>query len=160
ESCRARTPDLAASLRSSFDHMPDHWWFLPIKKGNVKAAAFLGLNNTTKDAAGPLAAPNTIDMLLSAKNGDASGAWLLSVMAQLVFPEGQVWGDVAAVGRSDARYAGRFFAAGADRGSVIGSPGTELIWSGGRLLDAWPANPDENEYTKVRDSKVETLLIG
>ena len=32
--------------------------------------------------------------------------------------------------------------------------------SSGRLLDAWPANPDENLYTRVRDSKVETLLIG
>ena len=31
---------------------------------------------------------------------------------------------------------------------------------GGRLLNAWPANPDENLYTRVRDSNVETLLIG
>jgi hypothetical protein len=35
-----------------------------------------------------------------------------------------------------------------------------LIWDGGRLLDAWPSNPDENEYTRVQDSNVETLLIG
>src|SRR5262249_54891590 len=88
------------------------------------------------------------------------GAWVLSLMAQLAFPDAQVWGDVAAVGRSDALYARRFFAAHEDRGSVIGSPGTELVWAGGRLLDAWPANPDEHEYTRVRDSKVETLLIG
>ena len=48
----------------------------------------------------------------------------------------------------------------ANRGSVIGTPGTDLIWAGGRLLDAWPANPDENKYSQVRDSDVETLLIG
>src|SRR5262249_56227909 len=40
------------------------------------------------------------------------------------------------------------------------TPLTDFIWAGGRLLDAWPANPDENQYTKVRDSKIETLLIG
>ena len=82
-------------------------------------------------------------------------------MAQLVFPHAQfVWGDVAAIGRSDATYAKRFFASGANRGSLIGSPGNDLIWAGGRLLDAWPANPDENEYTHVQDSNVATLLIG
>ena len=76
------------------------------------------------------------------------------------FPRAQVWGDVAAVARTDAAYGRRFFATGADRGSVIGSPGTDLVWAGGRLLDAWPANPDENEYNRVRDSNVGTLLIG
>ena len=40
------------------------------------------------------------------------------------------------------------------------APGTDLIWAGGRLVDAWPASPDENLYTRVRDSKVDTLLIG
>jgi pimeloyl-ACP methyl ester carboxylesterase len=159
-SCRSRTPDLAASLHAGYEHIPGHWWFLPIKQGNVQVSAFFGLINATTDGAGPLAGPRTIDTLLAANRGDGSGAWLLSVMGQLLFPRKQLWGDVAAVGRSDAAYAGRFFAADADRGSVIGSPGTDLIWAGGRLLDSWPASPDENEYSHVRDSKVETLLIG
>jgi RND superfamily putative drug exporter len=158
--CRGRTADLSAALHGSFANLPDHWWFLPVKKGNVRAASFFGLMNATKDGAGPLTGPMTIDTLLSARNGDASGAWLLSVMAQLVFPGAQVWGDVAAVGRSDAGYARQFFAAHRDDGSAIGSPGTDLIWAGGRLLDAWPASPDENEYTTVRDSNVPTLLVG
>jgi pimeloyl-ACP methyl ester carboxylesterase len=159
-SCRRRTPDLAASLHAAYEHVPGHWWFLPIKKGDVKAAGFFGLINATADGAGPIAAPRTIDTLLSADQGDASGAWFLSLMAQLAFPRAQVWGDVAAIGRTDAAYGRRFFASRADHGSVIGSPGTELIWAGGRLLDAWPANPDENEYTRVQNSNVETLLIG
>jgi pimeloyl-ACP methyl ester carboxylesterase len=159
-SCRRRTPDLAASLHTAFEDLPGHWWFLPVKEGNVRAAAFFGLMNATTDGAGPLAAPMTIDTLLSADNGDGSGVWFLSVLAQIAFPSEQVWGDVAAVARSDAAYARRFFARHADRGSVIGSPGTDLIWAGGRLLDAWPASPDENEYAHVRDSTVETLLIG
>ena len=43
---------------------------------------------------------------------------------------------------------------------MIGSPGTDFITAGGRLYDSWPTNPDENLYTRVRDSNVETLLIG
>jgi pimeloyl-ACP methyl ester carboxylesterase len=159
-SCLSRTPDLTASIRSAYERLPDHWWFLPIKKGNVKVGAFFGLMHATTDGAGPLAGPWTIDTLLSADKGDGSGAWLLSLMTQAIFPRVQVWGDVAAVGRSDASYARRFFASHADRGSVIGSPGTGFIWAGGRLLESWPASPDEDEYTRVQESKVETLLIG
>ena len=158
--CRSRTPDLAASLKSSFDHIPGHWLFLPIKKGDVKVAAFFGLINATSDGGGLIASPMTIDTLLSADKGDGSGAWFLSVLAQLAFPRAQVWGDVAAIARTDAAYAKRFFASGADRGSVIGSPGTDLVWAGGHLLNAWPSNPDQNEYTHVQNSNVETLLIG
>jgi pimeloyl-ACP methyl ester carboxylesterase len=158
--CRSRTPDLAASLRLASRNIPDRWWFLPVKEGNVKAAAFFGLMNATTDGAGPLAAPWTIDTLLSAGQGDGSGAWFLSLLAQMAFPSEQLWGDVAAAGRTDAAHARRLFATRADSRSIIGRPGTDLIWAGGGLVDAWPANPDENEYARVRDSKVETLLIG
>jgi pimeloyl-ACP methyl ester carboxylesterase len=159
-SCRSRTPDLTASIRSAYERIPDHWWFLPIKKGNVKVGAFFGLMNATTDGAGPLAGPWTIDTLLAADDGDGSGAWLLSLMTQAIFPRVQVWGEVAAFGRSDAAYARRFLASNANRGSVIGSPGTDFITAGGRLFDSWPASPDENEYARVQGSKVETLLIG
>jgi pimeloyl-ACP methyl ester carboxylesterase len=159
-SCRSRTRDLAGSVRFAYADLPDRWWFLPIKQGNVETAAFMGLVNATTDGAGPLAAPWTIDTLLAAGDGDGSGAWLLSVMAQLVFPKAQVWGDVAAVGRSDAAHARGFFARHAGRGSVIGAPLNDFIWAGGRLLTAWPASPDEKRYTRMRDSNVETLVIS
>jgi len=158
--CRSRTPDLAASLRLAYENIPDRWWFLPIKEGNVKAGAFFGLMHATTDGAGPLAAPWTIDMLLSAGQGDGAGAWFMSLLAQVAFPEEQLWGDVAATGRTDEARARRLYARPADPGSVIGRPGTDLIWAGGRLVDSWPASPDENEYAQVRDSNVETLVIG
>ena len=159
-SCRRRTPDLAASIHSAFEGIPERWWFLPVRDGNVKAAAFFGLMESTTDGAGPLAAPWTIDTLLSADDGDGGGAWLLSLMAQVAFPSEQRWGDVAAVARTDAAYARRFFANRSDGGSIIGTPGADLIWAGGEVVDSWPATPDENDYTRVRDSKVETLLVG
>ena len=159
-SCRSRTPNLAASLKSVFAHVPSHWLFLPIKKGDFQAAAFFGLINETSDGGGPIASPLTINTLLSADEGDASGAWFLSLMAQMTFPSSFVWGDMAAISRSDATYAKHFFASGAGRGSLIGSPGNDLIWDGGLLVNAWPANPDENEYTHVQNSNIPTLLIS
>ena len=77
----------------------------------------------------------TIDTLLSAGKGDGERR-LAPVAAgrSWSFPDVQVWGDVAAVGRERRRATRRrFFAADADRGSVIGSPGTDFIWAGGRL---------------------------
>jgi pimeloyl-ACP methyl ester carboxylesterase len=159
-SCRTRTPDLAASIHSAYAHMPDHWWFLPIRKGNVRLGAFWGLMHATTDGAGPLNGPWTIDTLLAAEDGDGSGAWLMSLMTQAIFPKVQVWGDVAAFARADAVPARRFFATDADNGSVIGSPGTDFLTAGGRIFDSWPSSPDETRYTRVRDSNVETLLIG
>src|SRR5580704_10205517 len=159
-SCRSRTPDLAASVKSAFADVPSHWGLLPIEKGDFQAAAFFGLMNETSAGGGGIAAPLTINSLLSADEGDASGAWFLSLMAQLVFPSSFVWGDLAAIGRSDATYAKHFYASGANRGSLISAAGNNLIWAGGSLVDAWPANPDENEYTHVQNSNIPTLLIG
>ena len=50
----------------------------------------------------------------------------------------------------------RRFANRSDGESIIGTPGADLIWAGGQLVDAWPGTPDENDYAQVRDSKVET----
>jgi pimeloyl-ACP methyl ester carboxylesterase len=159
DACGARTDDLAATIRSTSRSIPDRWGFLRIKPGNAQIGAFFGLFHATS-VASPLSGPQTIDTWLSASKGDASGLWLLSVMAQLVFPEVQVKGDAAAVARTDASYARRYFAGPRGRGSILGAPGTDFLWAGGRLLDAWPANPDENEYSRVRDSSVQTLLVG
>ena len=112
------------------------------------------------DRGTPLSAPLTLDAWVSAAKGDPSGLWFQSLLAQMAFPDEQVLGDVAAVGRVDAGDADTTFAPAADRGSIIGNPGSDLIWAGGGLADAWPAQPDEDEYDRVRTSDTETLLIG
>jgi pimeloyl-ACP methyl ester carboxylesterase len=159
QACNSRTDDLAATLAATSRDMPDRWGFLRIKHGNAKIGSFFGLMHST-DAASPISAPMTLDSWLSAAKGDASGLWFVSTLAQLAFPDVQVKGDAAAVARTDARYARRYFASEAGRHSILGSPGSDFLWAGGRLLDGWPANPDENEYGRVQTSKVETLLIG
>jgi hypothetical protein len=72
-----------------------------------------------------------------------------------------VWGQYAAFGRADAQVARDYFSSGGpDDGTNLGRSATTYVWGGGRLADAWPAAPDENLYSKLRTSKVETLLVG
>ena len=93
-SCSARTNDLAASMRRTSADMPDHFAFLPIDKGNVKLTSFFGLMESTVGGRAALG-PRTIAAWLSAAKGDASGFWLQSLAARLLFPKSFVWGDVA-----------------------------------------------------------------
>ena len=98
------------SLKRTVAHMPNRWWFLPIRKGNARIASFFGLMETTQDAA-PLSGPMTLNAWLSAAHGDSSGLFFESLLAQLAFPQSFVWGDMAAVARTDARTAERYFSA-------------------------------------------------
>ena len=118
---------------------------------NARIASFYGLMESTPDAA-PLSGPMTIDAWLAAAEGDASGLWFESLLARLAFPESFVWGELPAAGMADrqAREAVLRDSAGEPHGSIIGNPGTDFILAGGGLADAWPAKPDDNEYTRVQ----------
>src|SRR5215211_5637170 len=160
ETCHKRTGDLAASLKRTVADMPDHWLFLPIRKGNARIASFYGLMESTSESA-PLSAPMTLNAWVSAAKGDSSGLWFESLLAQLAFPESFVWGDVAAVARADTRAADRYYSSSENPGdTIIGDPATDFNFAGGRLTDARPSKPTENEYARVRTSNVETLLVG
>ena len=157
--CGERTDDLVASMRVTAADMPDRWWWLPIEEGNIKAGSLWGLFETNKDSA-PLNAPATLDSWLAAANGDPSGFWFLSFMADVAFPEAFVWGEYAATGILDADAVDAYYAAGGDPGSVLENRATDFSWFGGSLTTAWPASPEYAEYRDVQPSAVETLLVG
>jgi len=146
-------------MRSTAGHIPDHWLFLPIKRGNVRLASFFGLMDSSSEAA-PISSPMTVDSWISAATGDASGFWFQSLAVDLIFPDVEVWGDVAAVSRADVGFARRSYSARTHGRSILGDAGTDFLWGGGRLVDAWPSNADDDRYSHVQDSKVPTLLIG
>jgi pimeloyl-ACP methyl ester carboxylesterase len=159
-SCSGRTDDLAASMKRTMADIPDRWLFLPIKDGNVRAASFYGLAETTLEAA-PISGPMTLDAWLAAADGDASAFWLQSLLADFAFPGSFVWGQMAAAARLDAQAATESFASGRRRPEAnLGDAATAFIWGGGELAEAWPSAPDENDYSRVPTSDVETLLIG
>ena len=149
--CRGRTDDLAAVIHET--EIPERWGFLPIEEANVRIASFYGLVESTSEAA-PISAPMTIDAWLSAADGDASAFWLQSLLADMVFPQSFVWGELAAMGQADDRAARRHFASDEEHA------GTDFIWGGGELVTGWPSSPGDREYDRVRSSQVETLLIG
>ena len=157
--CRERTDNLAATLRRAAVDVPDRWWGLPIKHANVRVASFYGLMESTPEAA-PLSGPMTLDTWLAAAKGDASGLWFQSLLGDLAFPKMMVWGQRAAAARLDAQAARDYFAAGAEARFEPRRRRDAFVWGGGSLIDGWPAAPDENEYSRVRRSNVETLLIG
>jgi pimeloyl-ACP methyl ester carboxylesterase len=157
ESCSGRTEDLAATIRGT--EIPDDWFFLPIAQGTTRVGSFYSLAETTSENA-PLSAPMEIDSWLAASNGDASGLWLTSLIADAFFPGEFVWGEYASAARLDAQQARDYFSSGEALDSSLARAATAFGWGGGRLIDAWPALPDEDEYAEVRTSNVETLLIG
>lgn len=157
--CRAGTSDLAASMRHTAANLPSRWLFLPIKRGNVLLATQFGLAETI--AAGPpLVAPVVLNSWVAAANGDPSGFWLMSLLGGLIFPTSFTWGESASVVQLDAHAAAGYFSSAAGHGSVIGDPGSDVLWSGGGLVSAWPANPSRNQYATAPESDVPTLLIG
>jgi pimeloyl-ACP methyl ester carboxylesterase len=159
DTCRTRTDDLAASMRRTAGGIPDRWFFLPIKEGNIRVGTFFGLMETTMEAS-PLTAPMVLQSWLSAADGDLSGFWFHSFLADFILPQVGVWGDYAAVGIQDAQAADAYYAAGGDPGSILGNPGTDFIWARGGMARAWPENPARDVYSRVQTSQVETLLIG
>jgi uncharacterized membrane protein YdfJ with MMPL/SSD domain/pimeloyl-ACP methyl ester carboxylesterase len=157
--CSKRTDNLVALMRQTSAHMPHRFWGLPFSPGNAKLASFFGLMESTS-ASEPLSAPMTLGSWISAGHGDPSGLWFLSFMARMAFPQAFVWGEMAAVSRADTWAADRHFADAAQDNSILGDSGSKFIWAGGALTHAFPAAPDDNEYSHVRDSSVPTLLVN
>jgi pimeloyl-ACP methyl ester carboxylesterase len=158
ESCSKRTDDLAASLRRTAADMPDRWSILPIDEGSVRVFSFYGLMESSAEAA-PLSGPLTLDAWLSAADGDSSGFWLQSFLAD-AFPMPFVWGQYAAAARSDAQAAREYFSGGQRLESNLGYAASAFAWGGGRMVDGWPAAPDERAYSRMQRSNVATLVVS
>ena len=158
--CRARTANLAASVKHTAADMPRSWFSLPIKPGNVLVGTFLGLTEANSNGGSILTGPMTLNSWISAAQGNPSGLWLLSWLSEVVLPQSFTWGEFASIGMADTQPVERYFSSGADRGSIIGNPLGEFLWGAGGMAHAWPANPGENQYTSVQNSNVPTLLIG
>ena len=157
--CRAGTGNLATSMRHTAANMPARWLFLPIKRGNVLLTTQFGMAETIADGP-PLVAPVILNSWISAANGDPSGLWLMSLLGGLILPQSFTWGEAASVVQLDAHAAAGYFSSTAGHGSIIGDPASALLWAGGGLVSAWPANPSRNQYATAATSDVPTLLIG
>jgi pimeloyl-ACP methyl ester carboxylesterase len=158
--CSGRTSDLTESLQLTSAEIPDRWLFLPIKEGNVRVGSFFALMESTA-VPGPVSASGAFDAWIAAADGDGSGLWLLSTMGDLVYPRLFAWGQYASAARVDAEAAEEYFTSGGQEvGTNLGRAASAFAWGGGRLVDAWPAAAEENRYSQVQLSEVETLLVS
>jgi hypothetical protein len=76
-------------------------------------------------AGAPISSSMTMDSWTAAERRDSSGLWFQSVLAGLVYPRAFIWGDFAASGMMDAGYADQYFDNDANRGELLGDPGTQ-----------------------------------
>lgn len=153
EYCSSRTNDLAASIQTALDNMPERWLIFPVDRDAALFATFMGLYST--DGAAP-----TFDVWLAAADGDYSGMALLSAALMFMLPTDFAWGDSASKGFSadyDFDPAADYVAEVTPGPYLIGSPGSSMGWSS---ADVWPANKIPAEYRRARPSAVETLMLS
>jgi pimeloyl-ACP methyl ester carboxylesterase len=150
--CRARTDDLAETMRAVSKDMPARWLFFPINPGLVKVGTYNFLESTIE-------APKIIDTWLAAAEGDPSGMAVFSLLGPNMFANASVWGHNAALrsslGQFDPARDYRIELNPSD--SIMGSPASTAAFTG---YAAWPTNLISEEYRQIQPSDVETLLVS
>ena len=148
--CRARTADLAATMRNVTRHLPERWLLFPIDAGKVRVATFLLLKRTQNAA-------TVFEAYLAAEDGDPSGLLAIQALYDFEVPiTWAAWGDFYA--KSGIDYdPSRDYAADMDRGdSTLGSPFSWLVWSGDL---GWPMTAVPATFRQLHPSGVRTLLV-
>ncbi|TNB69429.1 alpha/beta fold hydrolase [Arthrobacter sp. BB-1] len=156
--CRARTADLAETIRQTAADIPDRWGLLPLQGGAVRALSFIGM--TQPDSALPPGRDATLEGWLAAAEGDPSGFWLISLLGKTMYPKFFVWGQYAAAATLDTVAARKYFASTDRDYSNLGYAASASSWGEARWLDLWPTTAEEDQYRQVRTSAVPTLIIN
>ena len=147
----ARHPDLVEAVRSVNRNMARRWLFMPIYPGNVKASAHAMMFHRETAA-------KVFDTYVAAANGDASGLWMISVVAPFIFPEVVNWGENASKAVSADHEPGRdYFRELLPREAVFGAPLGSFLWA---PASRWPIQPMPKEYRTPDTSFVPTLIIS
>jgi pimeloyl-ACP methyl ester carboxylesterase len=160
--CRARTDDLAESMRRVSEDMPNRWLFIPIDEGSVKLLTFIMFMESIQPPGVPvpLNGPAAVDMWLAAADGDASGMALASMSRNLFLPTLWTWGEGLSLAASVDDYydAARDYRTEFEApDTILGSPVSLFLWSMG---PEWPTHLIPQGYLQVQPSDVETLLVS
>jgi len=148
--CSAQTDDLAESMRTVSQNMPDRWWGLPIDRGMLRAASFESLSDTQSAA-------KVFDTWLAAAKGDYSGMAMLTLAGPMMFANATVWGENMAKAASADYDMTRELRTDMNLAtSILGSPRSEMA----AAAAGWPVNTIPEEYQQVQPSDVETLLVS
>jgi pimeloyl-ACP methyl ester carboxylesterase len=149
-----KSPDLYNTMRKVLDAIPHRWLAVPIDAGKVRAVTFSLLFQRSN-------AVKVFDTFIAAEKGDASGLALMSLAYDFVVPSLSVWGDLASKAVSADFDSSRNYSVEMDPTSdrPLGSPMSKLLW-GSLSCSNWPANRLPDEFRRLQQSDVETLLLS
>lgn len=152
-SCRARTADLAETLRRVTHDMPRRWLFFTIDPGKVRRSSLSMLFQRKT-------APMLFDAFIAADQGDPSGLALMSLISDFVFLNLCTWGDFYAKISTDYDAVRNYAAEFDPPDSILGSPlGLLLLGVFSESRD-WPIQLLPAGLRQVQPSAVETLLVS
>ena len=128
--------------------MPDRWCVPADQEGQRAARVLLRAHGVDLGGGAALGADDARLVALGGRTATRAGSGSSRSLADLAFPKSFVWGDVGRR-RAGRRRAPRSATSppAARRDSILGNAGTEFVWGGGRLADAWPAAPDDERST-------------
>lgn len=161
--CSSRTDNLIATMRSVAENMPKSWMGIPIDQNIIKMASHMGFFESIETENGPpVNGPAIVDMWLDAAEGDASGMAIVSFMldAMIIAKPFQSWGHFMAMGASSHEYfdPNRNYKKDLNPDNyIIGAPFSLYAWG---MVQSWPTVPEYRDYSKVRPSDVEILLVN
>jgi pimeloyl-ACP methyl ester carboxylesterase len=149
----AKTPDLYATMAKVLNAIPPKWLFFSINPGKVKVVTFALLFHRNTAAM-------VFDAYVAAEQGDPSGLALMSLSFDYTLPSMITWGDLASKGGSADFDSTRNYAAEMEpAGMPLGSPMGKLLW-GPLAHGHWPTKQLPEEFRKLRQSDVQTLLLS
>ncbi|MBI5841957.1 MAG: alpha/beta hydrolase [Chloroflexi bacterium] len=150
---RARTADLAETMRRVTHHMPRRWLFFTIDPGKVRCVSFVMLYERKTAAM-------IFDAYTAADHGDPSGLALMSLASDFVLPNLCAWGDFYAKISTDYDAARNYPAELDPPDSILGSPVELALLGAFSESRDWPIQLLPAELRQVQPSAVETLLVS
>jgi pimeloyl-ACP methyl ester carboxylesterase len=148
----SRTPDLIKTIQNVLASLPKKWLLFRIDPDKIRTGMFMFLYH--RDTAAQV-----FDAFVAAEEGDYSGLALLSFFYDRMMPKALNWGDsVSKALSADYDPARDYETEMMPPGSILGSPMSKL-W-GLMKYGGWPIAPIPEEYRKLQDSDVETLMVN
>lgn len=149
----SRSQDLYATMQTALNNMPRWWLVVPINPGKVKVVTFALLFHRNTAAM-------VFDAYVAAGRGDHSGLALMSLAYDYVVPSMNTWGDLASKAVSADFDSTRDYRLDMEPPALpLGSPMSKLLW-GPLSYGRWPTLQLPEEFRKLRQSDVQTLLLS
>lgn len=151
--CIAKSPDIVKTIENVLETLPVKWKKVIVNPDKVKMMMFM-MAYTRKGIA------QTCDAFVAAENGDYSGlAYLSMAFDQLPNMPGMNWGENISKALSADFDSERNYINDMDpSGSLIGSPFSKLFAI--QSFGGWPMSSIPDEYKKLQNSNVETLMLS